>query len=162
DSAIRNPNSAILVRSIIQKRVAQFQQQNLAGLSRASHSRTNIKKLIRGIHKFQDNVFGAYQALFQRLADGQQPETLLVTCSNSRINPHLLTQTARDERLNVAIRANVLVQLKNLKTHPAVAEGLSAGRLKLYGWVYQFETGDVFAYDPDAGNFASIRATTKG
>ena len=33
---------------------------------------------------------------------------------------------------------------------------LLAGTLKLHGWVYKIETGDVFAYDPAAEQFAPI------
>lgn len=34
---------------------------------------------------------GKYRELFERLADEQDPHTLVITCSDSRINPHLVT-----------------------------------------------------------------------
>ena len=55
--------------------------------------------------------------------------------------------------LNVTIQENVLAQMENLRTHPVVASGLSRGKLKLHGWVYKIETGEVFAYDPNSGQF---------
>ena len=58
--------------------------------------------------------------------------------------------------LNVAIQENVLVQLENLRTHPAVAAALAGGKLKLHAWVYKIETGQVFAYDPEQGQFAPL------
>lgn len=58
--------------------------------------------------------------------------------------------------LNVAIQENVLVQLENLRTYPAVAAGLARGDLKLHGWVYKLETGQVFAYDPDHSQFLPL------
>ena len=51
---------------------------------------------------------------------------------------------------NIRIQEKVLVQLENLRTHPAVAAGLASSRLKLHGWVYKIETGQVFAYDPQS------------
>jgi len=52
-----------------------------------------MKKLVRGIHHFQTTIFSMYRELFERLSHGQQPETLLITCSDSRIAPDLLMQT---------------------------------------------------------------------
>lgn len=52
-----------------------------------------MKKLLDGIHQFQAGVFGSQRALFQRLAQGQEPDALMITCSDSRIAPNLITQT---------------------------------------------------------------------
>lgn len=203
-----------------------------------------MQKLIEGIHHFQTTLFGSQKELFERLAEGQSPEALFITCSDSRINPNLLTQTepgelfilrnagnivppygaahggeaatiefavaglgvkdiivcghshcgamkgllepppSRDfpalhqwlahaettrrivqdkysERdsgslLNVTIQENVLAQMENLRTHPVVASGLAQGKLKLHGWVYKIETGEVFGYDPVANQFSLL------
>ena len=56
-----------------------------------------MHKLADGVHKFQREVFGHHRELFARLADGQAPHTLFITCSDSRISPNLLTQTAPGE-----------------------------------------------------------------
>jgi carbonic anhydrase len=61
-----------------------------------------------------------------------------------------------DTLLNVTIQENVLAQLKNLGTHPAVAAALATGNVKLHGWVYKIETGEVFAYDPERGQFLPL------
>ena len=52
-----------------------------------------MQKLIEGIHQFQANLFSPQRELFERLAAGQRPEALFITCSDSRINPNLITQT---------------------------------------------------------------------
>jgi carbonic anhydrase len=59
-------------------------------------------------------------------------------------------------RLTATVEENVLVQLENLRTHPSVAAALGRGELKLHGWVYKFETGQVFAYDHAANAFLSL------
>ncbi len=204
-----------------------------------------MQKLLQGIHHFQANIFRTQRQLFRRLAGGQQPEALFITCSDSRINPNLITQTdpgdlfivrnagnivppfgptnggeaatvefalvglgikdlivcghshcgavnallnledirssmpamcawlnnaeatrrivrekypglAKGKLLNVAIQENVLVQLENLRSHPAVAAALARGQLKLHAWVYKIESGEVFAYDPQSGQFAPL------
>ncbi len=204
-----------------------------------------MQKLVQGIHHFQDNLFSPQRELFERLAQGQHPDALFITCSDSRISPNLITQTEpgelfilrnagnivpahgtavggeeatiefavvglgikdiivcghshcgavnallspegiretmpamcawlghaeparrivkenyplleNEKRLNVAIQENVLVQLENLRTHPAVAAALARNELKLHGWVYKFETGQIFAYDPQNGQYLEV------
>lgn len=52
-----------------------------------------MQKLIQGIHQFQREDFLPLQGLFEQLAKGQNPETLFITCSDSRIDPNLLTRS---------------------------------------------------------------------
>ncbi|MGD9723361.1 MAG: carbonic anhydrase [Pirellulales bacterium] len=204
-----------------------------------------MQKLVDGIHQFQETIFRSQQQFFERLAEGQRPLALFITCSDSRIDPTLLTQTRPGElfimrnagnlvppygvmhggeaatiefavaglkvkdivvcghshcgamsglldpqriapmpavrvwleyaeatlriiqenythltdpqqRLTATIEENVLVQLENLRTHPSVAAALGRGDLKLHGWVYKIETGQVFAFDPERGQFVSV------
>jgi carbonic anhydrase len=207
----------------------------------AIHSRKPaMTRLIRGALDFQRRIFHTKESLFGRLAKGQRPPELFITCSDSRINPNLLTQTdpgelfilrnagnlvpphggptggeeatieyavvalkVRDiiicghshcgavqgllnpqalskmprvaewlnharailpglascpegERIDRAIEANVLLQLEHLRGHPPVAEALAARKLRLHGWVYRFETGDVSIYNPTTGRFANL------
>jgi carbonic anhydrase len=201
-----------------------------------------VQKLVEGIHRFQQEIFSGQRTVFRRLVDGQAPVALFITCSDSRINPHMLTQAqpgelfimrnagnivppygvatggeaasieyavaalhVRDiiicghshcgamsglikpelvkdmpavrkwlecaeatqriiqenyahlqtdeQRLTATVEENVLVQLEHLRTHPVVAASLGRGELKLHGWVYKFETGQVFAFDPHVGQF---------
>lgn len=59
-------------------------------------------------------------------------------------------------RLMVTVEENVLVQLENLRTHPAVASAMARDALHLHGWVYKFETGQIFSYDPEQGQFLPL------
>jgi carbonic anhydrase len=58
--------------------------------------------------------------------------------------------------VTATVEENVLVQLENLRTHPAVLAALARKQVKLHGWVYKFETGQVFAFNPEAGQFESL------
>ena len=49
--------------------------------------------LIEGVQEFQNSVFQERRELFERLKAGQNPDALFITCSDSRINPNLMTQT---------------------------------------------------------------------
>lgn len=204
-----------------------------------------MQKLVDGIHQFQQGLFSSQQSMFEHLVDGQHPLALFITCSDSRINPNLFTQTEPGElfilrnagnivppygsssggeaatieyavavlgvqdivicghshcgamsglldqsqltdlpavrswlghaesthriirenythitdpqaRLTATVEENVLVQVENLRTHPSVASAISRGALNLHGWVYKFETGQVFGYDPAANQFLAI------
>ncbi len=59
-------------------------------------------------------------------------------------------------RLMVTVEENVLVQLENLRTHPSVASAMGRNEVHLHGWVYKFETGQIFSYDPEQGQFLPV------
>ena len=208
-------------------------------------SDSSMNKLVGGVHKFQKEIFGQQKELFERLATRQEPDTLFITCSDSRINPALLTQSEPgdifilrnagnivppygaapasgeaatiefavaalgvkdiivcghshcgamkalmdpsvaselpsmqrwlqhaeitrvivrekyqdrqpEHLVNVCIMENVLAQLENLRTHPSVAAKLATGSVRLHAWVYKLETGEVFNYEPEAGQFVPV------
>ena len=52
-----------------------------------------MEKLVKGFLKFRTEVFGKKKALFTRLSENQAPRALFITCSDSRVDPTLLTQT---------------------------------------------------------------------
>jgi carbonic anhydrase len=208
-----------------------------------------VQNLVQGIHRFQADIFSSKQKLFAHLARGQRPQALFITCSDSRINPNLITQTepgelfilrnvgniippfgaddggeaaaveyavealkvediivcghtgcgamqgllapemlapmprvadwlrhaeatrriieqqyphlGGEERQTAAGEENVLHQIENLRTHPSVAAGLRAGRLKLHGWMYKIATGQVFAYEPERGQYVDLTQSDK-
>ena len=53
----------------------------------------SIRKILDGVARFQREVFPQHQELFAALATRQRPDALFLTCSDSRIDPCLLTQT---------------------------------------------------------------------
>ncbi|RVU29685.1 MULTISPECIES: carbonic anhydrase [Neptunomonas] len=52
-----------------------------------------MEKIVKGVLNFRKNVYPENKDLFGTLATGQSPEILFVTCSDSRIDPNLLTGT---------------------------------------------------------------------
>jgi carbonic anhydrase len=61
-----------------------------------------------------------------------------------------------EARLDALVRENVVAQLNNLRTHPAVALALAQKKLNLHGWVFDIETGGLTALDGATGNFVAL------
>ncbi|MBH8562282.1 carbonic anhydrase [Nostoc sp. CENA67] len=202
-----------------------------------------IKRIIEGLNEFHDNYFITHRKLFEELSNGQNPEVLFITCSDSRIDPCLITQSLpgelfvirnvgniipaygtlnnsegagieyavqalgikdivvcghshcgamrgllqignlaqqmplvydwlkhygeptrrlvldnykdapSDKLLKIAIEQNVLTQIENLETYPTIRSKLYSSQVTLHAWVYEIETGEVFAYDASVGKF---------
>ena len=67
-----------------------------------------MQKLIQGIHKFQEEVFTSKVELFKKLEKGQSPQVLFITCSDSRINPNLITQTEPGDLFIIRNAGNIV------------------------------------------------------
>jgi carbonic anhydrase len=67
-----------------------------------------VKKIIDGLSRFQEEVFPQHQELFNELAIGQRPEALFITCSDSRIDPTLLTQSKPGDLFIVRNAGNIV------------------------------------------------------
>ncbi|MBD0385055.1 MAG: carbonic anhydrase [Nostoc sp. C3-bin3] len=197
-----------------------------------------MKKLIKGLREFKSSYFPANEELFEQLSHGQKPRVLFITCSDSRIDPNLITQaglgelfvirnagniippfgatnggegatieyaiqaldiqqiivcghshcgamkglmkldslrvemplvhdwlkyteaTRRlvkdnysdyegEELLEIIIAENVLTQIENLRTYPVIRSKLHQGKLSIYAWIYQIETGEILSYEAE-------------
>ncbi|MBN2354448.1 MAG: carbonic anhydrase [Spirochaetales bacterium] len=60
------------------------------------------------------------------------------------------------ERALLTERYNVLEQLRHLLTYPGVKERFRARSLKVFGWHYEIDSGEVSAYDPGEKAFVKI------
>lgn len=68
-----------------------------------------MQKLAKGIHSFQSGYFATHRQLFEQLAtSGQKPETMFITCSDSRVVPNLIMNAAPGELFIVRNVGNVV------------------------------------------------------
>lgn len=52
-----------------------------------------MEKILEGLKKFQQDIYPEHKDRFAELANSQHPEILFITCSDSRIDPNLITQS---------------------------------------------------------------------
>lgn len=69
---------------------------------------------------------------------------------------HAYPDLSEEAKLHALIGENVIAQLDHLKTHPPVAARLASGKISIHGWVYHIKTGEVEAWDADAGYFVPL------
>ena len=77
-----------------------------------------MQKLEEGIHHFQANYFASNRRLFEKLSKEQRPETLFITCCDSRLVPNLITDSAPGELFIVRNIGNIV---------PSVERGVLGG-----------------------------------
>jgi carbonic anhydrase len=64
--------------------------------------------IARGIEQFQRNVYPEHRDLFESLANGQSPQVLFITCSDSRVDPNLITQAQPGEIFHLRNAGNIV------------------------------------------------------
>lgn len=52
-----------------------------------------MKKLLSGLRQFQESYVPSHQALMEQLSKGQHPRVLFIACSDSRVDPTIITQS---------------------------------------------------------------------
>ena len=67
-----------------------------------------MPKFAAGVVKFQNEVYPEKKELFERLSQGQSPEALFITCSDSRIETAMITQTDPGELFIVRNAGNIV------------------------------------------------------
>ena len=90
-----------------------------------------MKKLLKGIHTFQESYFKKEEDFFKRLSNKQAPEVLFITCSDSRIDPNLVTQSKRGEIFIVRNVGNIIPPYDAIKDKNSVAAAIEFAVLSL-------------------------------
>jgi carbonic anhydrase len=67
-----------------------------------------MQSLVQGIHHFHSHTFQAQKDLFQQLSKSQHPQACFITCSDSRIDPNLITSTEPGELFVVRNPGNIV------------------------------------------------------
>ena len=95
-----------------------------------------MQKLIEGIHKFHNEVFSSQVELFKKLEKGQKPQLLFITCSDSRINPNLITQTDPGDLFIIRNAGNIIPAYgPYVNGESATIEFAIEGQLKDHSWL---------------------------
>ncbi len=66
------------------------------------------EKLIKGLERFQKGYYREHKATFEALATSQSPRVLFITCSDSRVDPNLITQSGVGEIFVIRNAGNIM------------------------------------------------------
>ena len=72
-----------------------------------------MKNLIEGAVAFRQNDFETHEQLFSELGKGQNPHTLFIGCSDSRLVPSMITATMPGELFIIRNIANIVPPYQN-------------------------------------------------
>ncbi len=83
-----------------------------------------MQKLIDGALEFRDSDFVEHKELFESLKDRQNPHTLFIGCSDSRVVPTLITKTLPGELFVVRNIANMVPPYRETKEYVATTSAV--------------------------------------
>ncbi|MCA1796665.1 MAG: carbonic anhydrase [Geobacteraceae bacterium] len=84
----------------------------------------DIAGFISGFKRFQDNWLGSDTTLFNSLRKGQSPKAMLIGCSDSRVDPAILTDCAPGDLFMVRNVANLVPPCEPDAGHHGVSAAL--------------------------------------
>ncbi len=74
-----------------------------------------ILKMIAGFRRFREKIFLREDSIYSRLDMGQSPKTLVIGCSDSRVDPAIISSAAPGEMFVVRNVANLVPPFESAK-----------------------------------------------
>lgn len=103
---------------------------------------------------------GGIQALLSGMPDGLEGEFIKpwVDMAKGAVDRACAEHHADGDRERACHceQAGIMVSLENLRTFPFVQAQLAAKKLRLHGWYFDIETGEMMAYDPARQAFVAL------
>lgn len=90
-----------------------------------------MQKLLDGIVKFRREDFETHKELFQGLGKKQKPHTLFIACSDSRVDPNLITGTLPGELFIVRNIANIVPPFRITEEYLATTSAIEYAVVEL-------------------------------
>jgi len=90
-----------------------------------------MEKLYKGIHEFRGSYFIKEEDFFKSLSHSQEPEVLFITCSDSRVDPTLVTQSKPGELFIVRNVGNIIPPYDAIKDKNSVVAAIEFAVLVL-------------------------------
>ena len=90
-----------------------------------------VERILRGLSRFQESVYPEHRDLFKELALGQRPLALFITCSDSRIDPAMLTQAKPGELFICRVIGNIIPRYPNMAGGVTATLEYAAGVLRV-------------------------------
>ena len=81
-----------------------------------------MKKLLHGIIEFRQKYLEHYIENYSHLAQGQFPDVLLITCSDSRVAPHVFASTNPGDVFVMRNVGNIIPSFEDLKDQMSSSE----------------------------------------
>ncbi len=83
-----------------------------------------IAKMLRGFRSFRNSYFKGDNALFEQLKHGQHPKALVIACSDSRVDPALITESDPGDLFVIRNVANLVPPYEPDTRHHGVSAAL--------------------------------------
>lgn len=90
-----------------------------------------MERLFKGIKKFQQEHFKKEEEFFSKISKNQSPDVLFFTCSDSRVDPNLITQSKPGELFIVKNVGNIVPACNTMRKKTCTAAAIEFALLML-------------------------------
>jgi len=90
-----------------------------------------MERLFKGIQKFQQLHYNKEKDFYTKIAKGQSPDVLFFTCSDSRVDPNLITQSRPGELFVVKNVGNIVPPCDSMRKKTCTAAAIEFALLVL-------------------------------